>query len=181
MENEDVKEVEDVDIELEDDEDDDKTDWKAEAEKAKAEADKYKAMAKRYKNKSTKAEPEETKKSNKVDYGQKAFLIANGIKGKDEMDLVQAWADNTGKDLDEILENKHFLNELKDLRDDKTAKEAMPSDSKRSGNQGRDSVEYWLAKGELPPADQFELRKQYVNAKMKRQSGAENPFYNAKR
>lgn len=177
------EEVEDIDVE-EEDEDVDLTDWKAEAEKAKAEAEKYKAIATRYKKKSSKtAEPEEkeSKKSNSLDYGQKAYLKASGISGKEEMELVQHWVESTGKELDDILESKHFKNELSDLRDDKEVKAAMPDGTKRSGNQGRDTVDYWIAKGEMPPADSPKLRQEYVNAKMKRTSGNENPFYNAKR
>jgi hypothetical protein len=166
-------EVEDIDIEV--DEEDDTTDWKAEAEKYKGIANRYKSKLDKAKTAPEKKETKETNKELTFDYGQKAYLIANGIKGKEETDFVKNFMEKTGKDLDEVLDNKYFMQELKDFRDDKTAKEAMPSGTKRSGQSGRDSVEYWIAKGELPPNDQVELRRQVVNAKIKSQ-GTTNVF-----
>jgi hypothetical protein len=165
-----VEEAEELDP-YQDDSEEDLTDWKAEAEK-------YKGMASRYKTERDKLKAkkaEAPKKENKdLDYGQKAFLVASGIKGSEEIELVKQYL-ASGKELDEIIENKHFQNDLKDLRDDKAIKAAIPSNTKRSGTSTRDSVDYWLAKGELPPPDQVELRRQVVNAKIKSQSTG-NPF-----
>jgi len=131
------------------------------------------------------SKPDENKKpdSNKtnkgeLDYGQKAFLAANGVKGADELTLVKDFMENTGKSLEEILENKHFLNEVKEIRDTKAVNDAVPGASKRGGGAARDSVEYWIAKGELPPANQPQLRRDYVNAKLKK-SKEGNMFYNS--
>ena len=147
----------------------DTTDWKAEALK-------YKAIAERHKNK-----PREQKANNsgELDYGQKAFLAANGVKGSDEMKLVQEIMRNTGKrDLESVIESKYFKSELEEMRALRSTAEANPSGSKRSGQTSSDSVDYWLAKGELPPKDQPELRRQYVNAKAG--NGNSTPkFYNS--
>jgi hypothetical protein len=62
--------------------------------------------------------------------------------------------------------------ELKDLRDDRSAKDAIPNGSKRSQQSTRDTVDYWLSKGELPPVSQRELRLEVVNARIKRESSA---------
>lgn len=177
MENEEFEvESEDTEdyIDVEDG-DEDTTDWKAEALKAQG-------IAKRLKTKLEKAGKPETKTESKntgLDYGQKAYLVANGIKGADERALVDEYL-ASGKELEDIIENKHFQNDLKDLRDERATKEATPSGTKRSNTSARDTVEYWIAKGEMPPVEEVELRRKIVNAKMKSGSNS-SPFYNSKR
>lgn len=105
-------------------------------------------------------------KASELDYGQKAFLVASGVKGAKEMDLAKEYMSNTGKSLEEVVENKYFLNDLKELRETTASANAMPNGSKRSTNSSKDSVDYWLAKGELPPADQIELRRKVVNERI---------------
>lgn len=131
----------------------------------------------------SKEEPKEKEKSNKTNngelgYAEKAYLRAEGVKGSDEFNLVREYIANTGKSLEEVLESKHFQNDLKDLRDEKSVKEALPNGTKRAGGAARDSVEYWIAKGELPPVSDPELRRKVVNAKIqtKKNSGM---FYNS--
>ena len=113
--------------------------------------------------------PKKEEKKEGFDYGQKAFLKASDI-APDEYPLVQEYIENTGKELDEVVESKHFQNELKDLREQKASAEAMPKGTKRSGGSGKDKVDYWIAKGEMPPVDQPMLRREYVNAKAKRET-----------
>src|SRR3990167_4022134 len=50
------------------------------------------------------------------------------------------------KPQDKIIGNKYFQQDLKELRDAKIVKAALPSDSRRSGNPARDTIEYWQAK-----------------------------------
>lgn len=115
-------------------------------------------------------EPKPRKSGNKgdLDYGMKAFLTANGIKGADELSLVKEAMSATGKDLEDVIESRFFQAELKELREAKAVKDATPSGTKRSTTSARDSVEYWIAKGELPPMEDFELRKKVVNAKIQK-------------
>lgn len=179
----------DIDLDLDDDDtgddddttddDDDTTDYKAEAARLKGINKRLKTKLAKAKEPKKEAEKKETKteKSTELDYGQKAFLRSEGIKGADEMALVMEYL-ASGKTLDDIVENKHFLNDLKDLREEKATKDATPAGSKRSGAGTRDSVEYWIAKGELPPVDQVELRRKVVNAKAAAEKGTKNPFYN---
>lgn len=116
-----------------------------------------------------------SKKTAGLDYGQKAFLVSNGIKGKAEQDLAQKVMKSSGMTLDEVVEDGYFQNELTKLREDGSASDAIPKKGKnRAGNSGSDSVEYWVAKGELPPADQVELRRKVVNARMKAEGGGSN-------
>jgi hypothetical protein len=97
---------------------------------------------------------------------EKTYLKSEGIKGADEIKLVKEFMKNTGKSLDSVVESKYFQAELKELRESRAATDATPKGKNRSGQSSRDTVEYWVAKGELPPADQVELRRQVVNAKM---------------
>lgn len=180
-----LSEIADIE-EVYDDEGNDITDYRAIALERHELAKKNYGMAKRYQTKLGKQKDEgeiktkegEINKSNELGYGEKAFLVANGIKGKEEMTLAMEYAKQTGKPLDDIIENKFFLNELKDLRDAKSVQEAIPGGSKRAGTASRDKVEYWIAKGELPPADQVELRRAYVNAKIKKSKDS-GMFYNS--
>lgn len=115
--------------------------------------------------------------SGDFDYSQKAFLAVNEIKSAKELDLAKEFVKNTGKSLDEVVTNKYFLQELKELKELEATAQATPSGSKRTGQSAQDSVEYWLAKGEMPPQGMTELRQQYVNAKMKKE-GSNKMFYN---
>ena len=120
----------------------------------------------------------ETRNSGELDYGQKAFLAEYGVKGRDEIKLFQEIMRNTGKkDLESVLESKYFKSELEEMRALRSTAEANPSGSKRSGQSSADSVDYWIAKGELPPASNPELRRQVVNARLKK-SESGSPFYN---
>ncbi len=134
----------------------DEKDWKSEALK-------YKAILDRNKNKKPEAK---TSNSDELDYGQKAFLMSNGVKGTEEVKLVKTIMANTGKSLDDVLESKYFQAELKEMRDNEASANAIPSKGKRAGQVAVDSVDYWLAKGELPPASERELRQKVVNARI---------------
>jgi hypothetical protein len=185
---EDVIEVPEI-IEATDEEGNDVTDWKALAQANKELALKNQGIAKRYRTKFEKSkevkpvvvEPvaKVEPKSDNLDYGQKAFLIANGVKEADEIGLVKDIMANTGKSLDDVMASKYFQAELKELRDAKVVAEAVPSGSKRTGQSSKSTVEYWIAKGELPPVAERELRQQVVNARIKTEKGGsiftENP------
>lgn len=120
-----------------------------------------------------KADPKkEAPKSGDLDYGQKAYLVASGIKGEEERKLVTEFMENTGKSLEDVVENKFFQAELKELREGKASADAVPKGSKRTGQSSKDSVDYWLAKGEMPentPENQ-ELRRKIVNERYKRET-----------
>lgn len=59
------------------------------------------------------------------------------------------------------------------MREMRKFQDAIPSNSKRSSQSGKDTVDYWLAKGELP--EDRELRSKVVKAKWKSSSSV-NPF-----
>lgn len=129
----------------------------------------------KYKEAAPEGKPADTsKKTGELDYGQKAYLVSMGYKTSAEQKVAQDMMANTGKTLDEVLESKFFQGEIKDLREAAEGKAAIPEGTKRSGQASIDSVDYWIAKGELPPLDQPELRQKVVNARMQTESGGSN-------
>ena len=145
------------------------TDWQARARELEGRLKRAEKKLSRTENDSTKA-PSKT-----GDFGliEKAYLVANGVKGNDEMKLVKEIMSNTGKSLDAVLESKYFTAELNEMREMRKSQDAIPSNSKRSSQSGKDTVDYWLAKGELP--EDRELRSKVVKAKWKSSSSV-NPF-----
>jgi len=167
---------------------DDKTDWKAKALEAKGIAKRRATKLSKIKeDKETKAtKAKEDKKSKKAEapkektdelgYGEKAFLKASDIQKGKETELVQAIMKETGKDLEGTLESNYFKAELADLRKAEAVADAMPDGSKRQGTSPRNTVEYWIAKKELPPNEpQYtQLRRDVVNARQKQETSDSN-------
>ena len=102
------------------------------------------------------------------DYGEMAYLEAKGVSEEDYDYLLQE-SQNTGKPLKNLLGFKYVQEALASKKEERQTKEALPTGGKRSTSSARDSVEYWLAKGELPPWSEPELRRKVVNAKIKRE------------
>lgn len=164
----------------------DTTDWKAVAEMNRDLALKNRGIAQRFKTKFEKtkeapAKPDE-KGSPKSDLGdslgEKAFLAVNGIKGSDELDFVKKMKKETGRNTEDLLDSTYFQTELKDFREKKSTEKATPTGSKRSSSSSVNTVEYWLAKDELPPASEAQLRRDVVNAKMNKEK-SKGQFYNS--
>jgi hypothetical protein len=132
-----------------------------------AELAKYKRMSEQ-KTKKLEKVKNNFNESGDFDYGQEAYLIANGIKG-DESDLVKQIMSETGKSLKDVVNSKYFQAELKEKRDAMAMAEAIPQGTKRSGQTTRDQVAYWVSKGELPPntPENMQLRRDVVNARTK--------------
>ena len=146
------------------------TDWQARARELEGRLKRAEKKLSRYDNDTPSKAPSKT---GDFDYAQKAYLVANGVKGNDEMKLVKEIMSNTGKSLDSVLESKYFTAELNEMREMRKSQDAIPSNSKRSSQSGKDTVDYWLAKGELP--EDRELRSKVVKAKWKSSSSV-NPF-----
>ena len=159
----------------------DLTDWKSLALKNQGIAKRLKTKlekeaAQKAELKAKPKKPKTKEDTGKLDYAQKAFLVANGIKGADEHQLAIDTMKNSGKDLDEVIESKFFMSELREMRAAKAVADATPpSPTARPSSSPKSDVDYWIAKGELPPADQPKLRQEVVNAKMKAQSDG-SPF-----
>lgn len=173
---EETEEVEEVDESTDDDSEE--TEQPKETPEAKlARLTRMKAQLEKKLGISTEKQTKTSKKGS-LDYSQKAFLIANGIKGNDEFGLVTEVMKSTGKSLDDIIESKYFKAELNELRELNKSADANPSSGNRSSNSARNTVEYWIAKGELPPASEVELRRKVVNARMQKAKSV-GQFYNS--
>lgn len=117
-------------------------------------------------------------KKGELDYGQKAYLNSLGHKDAADHGYVQGIMKDTGKSLEDVLASGFVQAELKRLGEERASKAAQPPAGEgRQAPPARDTVDYWLAKGELPPADQPDLRRKVVNAKIARQKG-ESQFSN---
>ena len=114
-------------------------------------------------------------KSDVLDYGAKAYLAANGIKGAKEFDFVQGELKKSGGDLDSLLENGYFKTQLENFRALSATAEAIPT-GKRSSGVATDSVEYWMTKPfeEVP----HDMRRKVVNAKLTKEKN-KGKFYNS--
>lgn len=122
-----------------------------------------------------KPEKKSSKKSNDLDYGAKAYLTANGIKGSKEFDFVQNEMKASGEDIDSLLENDYFKARLEKFRAINKTTDAIPKGN-RSGSVSADSVEYWSSKPiEEVPAD---MRQKVVNARIAKESN-KKVFYNS--
>jgi len=159
----------------------DTTDWKAQALANLELAKRNAGIAKRYKTKASKAveklvEPTSTPASS--DLGEKAYLAVNDIRSADEVEFVQKMKKETGKDVESLLATTYFQTEFKNFKELKATAGAIPTGSKRSNNSSIDSVDYWVAKGELPPKEQVQLRRDVVNARLKKEQG-QGVFYNS--
>lgn len=153
--------------ELRDENDQDITDWKTLAKKNAGIAKRYQTKFQKIKEteaEKAKAEAEEAKKSQDkkdFDLAEKSYLLANGVK-KSEISLFWEEHQKTGRSIDELLESEYF----REKREMEASKEAIPSGTKRAGGAARDSVDYWVKKGEYPPntPENTELRRKVAHA-----------------
>lgn len=110
---------------------------------------------------------------------EKTFFKASGITDPDVMQLAKDIAKRTGETLDIVLEDEIFKSRAERIITSKANELAADTKNNRSNSTtGRNSVEYWLAKGEHPPKELGkELAVKYVQAK--RNQGANTKmFYN---
>lgn len=160
---------EELELDTEETSEEDSTDWKEEAIKLRAE----KGIIQRERTKALKALEElksqaqkEPTPQDKLDYGTKAYLLANGIKNG-EMDFFEQHLKESKMTPEQLLSNKHFLSALEERRGGEEVRDAIPEGTKRSNSSARNSVDYWLKKDALPPIDQPDLRREVVNARLK--------------
>jgi hypothetical protein len=179
MDNQNEVEIADEDIQEEDFSpevlESDDTDWKAEALKAKGIAKRRAtklAKLKAIPKVEPKTPPEPLKKpSSELDYTQLGYLAAKGIEDDDSIAFIQSVALKTGDNLRTILNDDFVKSKLAKIKENASVLAATPSASKRGDTStSRDKVEYWLAKGEMPPKDNVKLCREYVNAKLQKET-----------
>lgn len=112
------------------------------------------------------------------DLGEKAFLAVNGIKTPEQIEFFQKMKKETGRDAETLIGSTYFQAEFKDFNEKRASADATPTASNRSNNSQVDTVEYWLAKDELPPVSEPELRRKVVNARIAKDS-SKGVFYNS--
>jgi len=178
-----------VDSEIDDLEKDfegnDDTDWKSEALKFRGMAKRYGKshkelqefrQAKAEKAKKAEEAPEKSpKQKEEFDYEKAAYLNSKGVPEEDH-DFIFKEAGATGKSVKEVAGFRYVQDELKSRKQARQSEDATPSGGKRSSSPARDTVDYWLAKGELPPYDDFELRAKVVQAKIDRERKGRKTF-----
>lgn len=149
----------------------DTTDWKAEALKYQGIAKRYDTKLKKLGEVKPEAKPEvkveQPQVKSEFDLAEKTYILANGLK-KDQIPMVLEEIKKSGKpvnetSINEILESPYFKEKL----EQEASKEALPLNSKRGGGAARDSVDYWIARGELPPnsPENTELRRKVAKAR----------------
>jgi uncharacterized membrane protein YgaE (UPF0421/DUF939 family) len=162
MENEEIEDV------FTDDENyqEDTTDWKAKFEAEEGRRRRAETALEKAKRSTSEKQTDKAEKSEGLDRLDLAILRVEKITGEDEVSLVESIMKDTGKSLEQVLASKYFQAELKEMRETKATEEATPNTTKRSNTSTRDSVDYWLAKGELPTDPT--LRSKVVKAKIDR-------------
>ena len=141
------------------------------------EGDEWVKKEEKKKPKTKKSEPDE-------EFGllEKSYLRSADIVDEDEVELVKKMMEETGKEIDVLIETKYFKSELEELRDKKTTEKAT-SDIRggKGGTKASDSPEYWIAKGVPPTAEQVPDKKTRVaiaRAMMTDASTSGKKFYN---
>lgn len=141
----------------------DDTDWKEESfklrEKAIRQRESTKALRESLKEKDAKiAELSKTeKKAEKSDEElskrlDKLALKAAGINEADEVELLEKWKTDTGRDADSIVDNNIFKKELEDIRVAKANLKATSDIKGESGASGaKNEPDYWIAKATKGP------------------------------
>lgn len=131
-------------------------------------------------------ESKSTEKSDKadglgkeMDKGDKAILVAYGLRGSAELALARDYMARTGQDPDATWEDDIFQAKLSKLRKAKESEDAVPKGVKRSKQSAGDELATALAKysetGELP--EDRDLREKVVETRLKKEK-ASGMFYN---
>jgi uncharacterized protein (DUF3084 family) len=109
-----------------------------------------------------------TKQTDDLDWGEKSYLRASGIEPLD-FDFVQEQMRESGiRDIGKLIENPYFKTALKEQIDARAVKEATPSKTRGSSESTTTKVDYWIARGELPPnnPENAQLRRDVVNRRL---------------
>ena len=167
---------------------DDSTDWKAKAQeleqKRREDGIRSRERNKALKDQLTelKSKPEtkpDKKESTDSDLIEKAFFRASQITDPEVMQLAKDFAKRTGDPLDVVIDDELFKAKAEKILTSKANTLATDTKNNRSNTtSGRNTVDYWLAKGEHPPRELgSKLAQEYVAAK-RNQGKNLKVFYN---
>lgn len=143
-------------VETHDEEGNDTTNWKELAQGLLQQGRAWEGVAKRNHSdlEKLRSDPRLTRKeeppkaSQDGRYGElavRAFLNSEGVP-KEDHEWVLEEAKNTGKSEIDLLGFKYVQEELKNRKEARATKEALPSGSKRSAPASGNSAEYWYGK-----------------------------------
>lgn len=180
MENE--KEVEEIKEEEDStsEPDNESTDWKAEAIKARG---MYKRMETKYmKATEKKIEPPAPKVEEKIekevkveksglDNADYAYLAVKGYEEEEDHEFILKYMTKWDKSLRETLKDEELVTQLRERKQQRETRAAMPSTTKRSGEQ-LSTLELDIARyeknGTLP--QNFDRRTAVINAKVEKEN-----------
>jgi len=94
-------------------------------------------------------------------------LKENGLKDADEIELVIKESKSLNIDPTVLVSRGLADGLLERHRKAKQDELATPGTSSRASSSQKDNADYWIAKGELPPVDKVELRREVVRKKAK--------------
>jgi len=177
--NEQIQEEEELELPEVAEGEEDTTDWKDLALKQQGINKRQKTKLDKLKAAKEEKEPEEPetpvkkedKQSSEFDYGQKTFInqiLKVDLTDDKQMEVVNEYISN-GKSLDDLSANKHFKNDLKDIKDAQKVTDAVPSGNKRSVGTDKSVEGHWLKKYESgTPLNEVpkEVRTKVLNAKL---------------
>ena len=149
--------------------------WEARAKELEVKATKQREKTKELKSKlkefeDGKGKPEKPNKPNEdFSTGDIALMEQRGHKSTEEQDYVKEAMDKYSLSLKEVLGDDYHQAKMKGIKEAIAVKDATPSGSKRTPASGKASVEYWLAKGGLPPESDKQLRRDVLNARIKQE------------
>lgn len=119
-----------------------------------------------------------SQKSEEPDYGKLSYLESKGVSDQETQEYLLNLSKESKTELKDLLNKSWVQAELKERKELKASSNAMPKDSSRTGNSSQDTVEYWLAKNELPPLSNRKLREAVVDAKLEKDKD-KGMFYNS--
>ena len=172
-ENEQIQEDDELELPEVAEGEEDYTDWKELALKQQGINKRLKTKVEKLKDKPKEPETpvKKEKQSSDFDYGQKTYInqiLKVDINDDKQMAVVNEYLTN-GKTLDDLSTNKHFKNDLSDIKEVRKAEKAIPSGNKRSATTDKTVDSYWLSKYEngTPLNDiPYEFRTKTLNAKL---------------
>jgi len=157
-------ETPEVELELEVEEEEKITMSKSEWEKFQQTQGSLKRQVKELRKSSEPNEPKETS-SNELNDTQLNYLDVKGIYEPEDLKIVETFVQKTGKNVREALKDDYVTAKLSSNKTAREVQEAMPSGSKRGGNQSGDlasAVAKYEATGVLPT--DFKTRSEVINA-----------------
>src|SRR3990167_8342627 len=101
------------------------------------------------------------------DYAELSYLAVRDVADEDH-DYVLETLKDSGKSLKDLLGAKWLQSDLRERKESRATKNAIPSGTKRSTSSSRDSVDYWLSKPftDVPK----EMRREVLKARTKIES-----------